>query len=247
MRIAPDGGGKVTCSYNEHTPPWHDRSWQPQFEFAVTQDADAWTAELELPFDIFCKNKTLASEIGFNVRRFRIPGPEVHCWQGTFDKPEDWGTLCGIPPRDSLPAPDYATPQPDPASSAAQWGVTSYRPPSRAQRSFLAEQQGQTVSLGPGSAHPGTTGQVRLELEGFLLAGDPHVCGIIWDLAVDERTGELYVLSDPRRIREAPELRVFDRQGQYLRTIMPFAPTLPQAERPGSLLETGAGRITWSW
>ena len=37
------------------------------------------------------------------------------------------------------------------------------------------------------------------------------------------------MLSDPRRIREAPELRVFDRQGQYLRTIMPFPPTLPRA------------------
>ena len=53
--------------------------------------------------------------------------------------------------------------------------------------------------------------------------------GIIWDLAVNERKGELYVLSDPRRVREAPELRVFDRQGQYLRTIMPFNPTLPRA------------------
>ena len=75
IRITPEDGGKVTCSYNEHMPPWHDRTWQPQFEFAVTQDAAAWTAEFALPFEIFCKNKTLASEIGFNVRRFRIPGP----------------------------------------------------------------------------------------------------------------------------------------------------------------------------
>ena len=106
-------GGKVACSYNEHSPPWHDRTWQPQFEFAVVQDADGWTAEFALPFDIFCKNKTLASEIGFNVRRFRIPGQEVHCWHGTFDQPGDWGILTGIPARDSLPAPDYVVPKPD--------------------------------------------------------------------------------------------------------------------------------------
>jgi hypothetical protein len=31
-------------------------------------------------------------------------------------------------------------------------------------------------------------------------------------------------------VREAPELRVFDRQGRYLRTIMPFNPTLPRAD-----------------
>ena len=49
-----------------------------------------------------------------------------------------------------------------------------------------AEQEGeirkQAIKLGPGSAHPGTTGEVRLELEKFLLDGDPHACGIIWDL-----------------------------------------------------------------
>ncbi len=230
LRVTPEGGGSVTCSYNEHSPPWHDRTWQPQFECAVVQDAGAWTAEFALPFEIFCKNKTLASEIGFNVRRFRIPGQEVHGWHGPFDQPDDWGILAGIPPRDHLPAPDYATPKPDPLSSAGQWGVTTYRPAPLARRSFLAEQQQETIELGPGSAHPGTTGEVRLELEGFLLAGDPHACGIIWDLTVNERTGELYVLCDPRRVREAPELRVFNRQGQYLRTIMPFHPTLPCAD-----------------
>jgi hypothetical protein len=100
--------------------------------------------------------------------------------------------------------------------------------PGRDRRSFLAEQQEQQqIALGPGSAHPGTTGEVRLELEGFLLAGDPHACGIIWDLAVDQRKGELYVLSDPRQVREAPELRVFDRQGRYLRTVMPFLRPCP--------------------
>jgi hypothetical protein len=35
----------------------------------------------------------------------------------------------------------------------------------------------QAIKFGPGSAHPGTTGEVRLELEKFLLDGDPHA----WD------------------------------------------------------------------
>lgn len=229
IRILPNDGGKVYCSYNEHTPPWHDRTWQPQFEFAVEQQADGWTAELALPFEIFCKNKTLAAEIGFNVRRARTSGTEIHCWHGTFDRPEDWGILANIPPRDNLPLPDYAIPKPAPFSSAEQWGVTVYRPPEFSRRSFLAEQGNEVVQLGPDSAHAGTTGEVRIELEGFLLAGDPHNRGIIWDLAVHSATGELYVLSDPRQVREAPDLRVFDRQGQYLRSIMPFSPTLPRS------------------
>jgi hypothetical protein len=229
VRIGPETGGQVACSYHEHSPPWHDRTWQPKFKSATAKGSDGWTAELALPFDIFCKNKTLASEIGFNVRRCRLPGLETHCWQGTFTNPSDWGILAGIPARPSMPAPDYAKPKPDPFSSGAQWGVTVYAPPTIAQRSFLAEERKQTIQLGPGSAHPGTTGEVRLELEGFLLVGDPHARGIIWDLAVDEREGELYVLSDPRRMREAPELRVFDRQGKYLRTIMPFNPSLPRS------------------
>ena len=70
---------------------------------------------------------------------------------------------------------------------------------------------------------------MKLELEGFLLAGDPHARGIIWDLAVDEQKGELYVLSDTRPVRGVAELRVFDRQGKYLRTIMPLNPTLPRS------------------
>jgi sugar lactone lactonase YvrE len=230
IRLTPEDGGKVACSYNEHTPPWHDRTWQPEFEFAVAWEPDGWTAELALPFEIFCKNKTLASEIGFNVRRFRVPGQEIHCWHGAFEHPGDWGTLTGIPARDSLPAPDYAIPKAAPFSSAAQWGVNVYYVPGTERRALLAEQQGQHhIALGPGSAHPGTTGEVRLEFEGFLLAGDPHACGIIWDLAVDPQKGELYVLSDPRQVREAPELRVFDRRGRYLRTVMPFSPALPRA------------------
>ena len=242
IRIMPEKGGIVTCSYNEHTPPWHDRTWQPQFEFAAAQGTDAWTAEFALPLDIFCKNKTLASEIGFNVRRSRIPGQEIHCWHGAFDNPGDWGILTGIAARAGLPAPDYAIPKPAPFSSADQWGVTVYRPPSSARRSFLAEEHEQTISLGPGSAHPGTTGEVRLELEEFLLAGDPHAAGIIWDIAVDQRTGELYVLSDPRPVREAPDLRVFDRQGQYLRTIMPLNPTLPRSKVQDLCAKDGTGR-----
>ena len=42
-----------------------------------------------------------------------------------------------------------------------------------------AEQSGKpAIELGPGSAHPGTTGEVRLELEEFLMDGDPHACGM---------------------------------------------------------------------
>ena len=87
----------------------------------------------------------------------------------------------------------------------------------------LAERE-QVIELGPGSAHPGTTGEVRLELEEFLMAGDPRTHGHIWDLAVDEEKGELYVLSDPRRVRGVEELKVYNRSGEYLRTIMPFNP-----------------------
>ena len=92
-----------------------------------------------------------------------------------------------------------------------------------------AEQSGkpQAIELGPGSAHPGTTGEVRLELEKFLLEGDPHACGIIWDLAVDDKKGELFVLCEPKRVGGVGEVRVFDRSGAYLRTIMPLNPSLP--------------------
>jgi len=91
-----------------------------------------------------------------------------------------------------------------------------------------AEQGGKpAIKLGPGSAHPGTTGEVRLELESFLLDGDPHACGIIWDLTVDEKKGELFVLCEPKRVGGVGEVRVFDRSGAYLRTIMPLNPTLP--------------------
>ncbi len=89
------------------------------------------------------------------------------------------------------------------------------------------ENQKQAIELGPGSAHPGTTAEVRLELEEFFLDGDPHACGIIWDVAMDEEKGELFVLCEPKRVGGVGEVRVFDRSGAYLRTIMPLNPTLP--------------------
>ncbi len=219
IRITPVAGGTVASSYNEHTPPWGDRTWQPPFHSATARGTGVWSTEFALPFNIFNKNKTLASEMGFNIRRSGMPGGEVHCWPGAPANPDEWGLLAGIPSRDSLPRPDYST-----------RGLNRfYRPPNKAGRSFLAEEQRRTISLGPGSAHPGTTGEVKLELEEFLLAGDPHARGIIWDLAVDQEKGELYVLSDTRPVRGVAELRVFDRRGKYLRTIMPFNPTLPRS------------------
>ncbi|MHC4406982.1 MAG: NHL repeat-containing protein [Planctomycetota bacterium] len=104
----------------------------------------------------------------------------------------------------------------------------NYRAPPKAKRTFLAEEEQRTIQLGPGSTHPGTTGEVRLELEGFLLEGDPHARGFIWDLVVDEQKGELYVLFDARPARGSAELRVYDRRGEYLRTIVPLNPTLPR-------------------
>jgi len=219
IRITREGGGKVACSYNEHVPPWGDRTWQPPFNAAVAKGAGVWSAEFALPFNIFLKNKTLASEIGFNICRSGLPGGETHCWQGTSANPEMWGTLSGIPARVGLPRPEYST-----------RGLNRfYRPPSKANISFLAEEAERSISLGAGSAHAGTTGEVALELEGFLLAGDPHARGIIWDMSVDEQKGELYVLSDTRPVRGVAELRVFDRQGEYLRTMMPLNPILPRS------------------
>jgi hypothetical protein len=174
---------------------------------------------LALPFEIFNKNKTLASQIGFNVRRAGMPGDETHSWCGASSNPGEQGILTGIPARDNLPGPEYST-------RGLEFS-RFYRPPNKAGRAFLAEEQRRTIELGPGSAHAGTTGEVKLELEGFLLAGDPHARGIIWDLAVDEQKGELYVLADTRPVRGVAELRVFDRRGNYLRTIMPLNPTLP--------------------
>ena len=91
------------------------------------------------------------------------------------------------------------------------------------------EIQKQAIELSSGSTHPGTTGEVKLELEEFFLEGDPHACGIIWDVAVDEQKGELFVLCEPKRVGGVGEVRVFDRSGAYKRTIMPLNPTLPYA------------------
>ena len=178
IRISPEGGGTLACSYNEHTPPWRDRTWQPQFKSAVAKGTGAWAAEFALPLNTFNKNKTLASKIGLNIIRTEMPGGETHCWGGTPTNLDEWGILTGIPPRESLPGPDYSSPH-----------TSHYNVPSKAQRSLLAEERGRPIQLGPGSAHAGTTGEVQLELEGFLLKGDPHARGIIWDLAVNEKTG----------------------------------------------------------
>ena len=217
IRITPEDGGRLACSYNEHAPPWCDRTWQPKFKSAVAKGTGAWAAEFALPLNIFNKNKTLSSEIGFNIRRSGMPGGETHCWQGTFANPGHGGTLTGIPVRERLPKPEYVKP------------YRNYRVPPKSKRSFLAEEERRTLRLGPGSTHPDTTGEVKLELEGFLLAGDPHARGFIWDLAVDEQNGELFVLFDARLARGLAELRVYDRQGEYLRTIMPLNPNLPHS------------------
>ncbi|MHC4402045.1 MAG: sugar-binding protein, partial [Planctomycetota bacterium] len=200
VRITPEDGGKVACSYNEHDPPWYDRTWQPRFKFAAAKRTGMWAVELALPLEIFNKNKTLASEIEFNVSRSGMPGGEIHSCHGTPANPDEWGILAGIPSRDRLPKPDYVKP-------AGQFSRL-YRAANRDRRSFLAEQEEQTIPLGPGSAHPVTTGEVMLELEGFLMEGDPHAMGFVWDLAVDERTGELYVLFDPRLARGLTEVRM---------------------------------------
>ena len=150
IRITPDGGGTVASSYHEHTPPWGDRTWQPQFESAAARGAGAWAAELALPLDIFRKNKILASRIGFHLRRSGMPGGETHCWGGAPGSPREWGLLTGIPARDDLPPPDYST-----------RGLSRfYQPPNKARTAFLAGEQSQPIPLGPGSAHPGTTGEV---------------------------------------------------------------------------------------
>jgi hypothetical protein len=95
----------------------------------------------------------------------------------------------------------------------------------------------QQMALGPGSSHPGTTGEVRIELEGFLMGADPHARGVVWDLAVNEKSGELYVLSVPR-VRAVPELNVFDREGRHLRCILPFNPTLRKEQVKDLVLGT---------
>jgi len=219
IRLANKNKGEIFSSYNEYDPPWQDRTWQPQFEFAVTNAAGLWVAEFALPLNVLNKNKTLASEIGFNIRRSGMAGGETHSWHGATTNPGEWGILTGIPARENLPPPEYG----------AHGLNRFFRLPNKTATSALAEASRRTIELGPGSAHPGTTGEVKLELEGFLLMGDPHARGMIWDMAVDESKGELYVLADTRPVRGVAEVRVFDRQGRYLRTIMPLNPNLAPA------------------
>ena len=160
IRVAPATAG-VTSSYNEHDPPWIDQTWQPAIKAVIAKGQGAWTAELALPLVALCKNKKLASEVGLNIRRSGMPGGETHCWQGPGADPNEWAVLTGIPPRENLPGPEYSV-----------HGLSRfYRPPNRAGRSFLAEQCQRTISLGPGSAHPGSTGEVKLELEGVSFGG----------------------------------------------------------------------------
>jgi len=217
--------GIKQISYNEHWPPWHDRWWGPRYtegpryRSAAATNATGWTAEFALPFNIFDRNKTLTAEIGFNIRRYDARCGQTLCWHGDFLSPSDAGILSGIPARDRFPPVRYVN-------------VIAPGTPARGQLLNLPAKEiipQEPLRLGPGSAHPGTTGEVRIELEGFLLAGDPHTRAAIWDLAVSEKKGELYVLSWSR-IRGAAEVQVFDRQGEYLRTIMPFNPTLPAAD-----------------
>ncbi len=61
IRITSEDGGEVASSYNEHTPPWLDRTWQPQFKFATAKGTSGWAVELALPFEIFNNNTRLGS------------------------------------------------------------------------------------------------------------------------------------------------------------------------------------------
>ncbi|MBL7037466.1 MAG: hypothetical protein ISR77_02500 [Pirellulaceae bacterium] len=217
--------GTVDASYNEHFPPWHDPTWsrrKPRFQCSTAVGENEWSAEFSLPFDIFDKTKTLTSEIGFNIRRHDASAEQTCCWCGAFSNPAEAGLLTGIPAREGFPVPPlsgYAGCYRLDGGYRQGFNLPSDTSPG-------AEEQ-RPIPLGPGSSHPGTTGEVRIELEEFLLGGNVHARALIWDLAVDEKKGELYVLSAARR-KSAIELRVFGRQGKYLRTIMPFNPTLPR-------------------
>jgi len=223
--IAVTQKGTVDASYNEHFPPWHDPTWnrrKPRFQCATATGEGGWSAEFSLPFEISDKNKTLTSEIGFNIRRHDASGGQACCWCGTFSNPAEAGLLTGIPAREDFPVPPFSD------------YTGCYRLDGGYRQGFniptdtaAAGAEDQPIPLGPGSAHLGTTGEVRIELEEFLLGDNFHARALIWDLAVDEKNGELYVLSAARR-KSAIELRVFDRQGEYLRTIMPFNPALPR-------------------
>ena len=218
-----DGKKGFISSYNEQDPHWNDVTWRPAFTFATAGADKGWAAEFKLPFVIFSKNKMVAPEIGFDLKRSGMAGNEVHCWRGGFSDVVRSGILKGIPALSNVPGPEYST------EAIPGFRNRFVRPLNKTGRDFLAKEGTQTLQLGPGSSHPCTTGEVTLELEKMLMAGSPHARGIIWDLAVDKDKGELYVLSDTRLVRGVAELRVFDRKGQYLRTVMPVNPTLPSS------------------
>ena len=102
-------------------------------------------------------------------------------------------------------------------------------PTARAGDRFWPKKQEQTIRLGTRFRSPRHDGRGEAGTGGVPAGGRSSCAGIIWDLAVDEQKGELYVLSDPRPVQGSAELRVFDRQGEYLRTIMPLNPTLPRS------------------
>ena len=215
--------GAVEASYNERRPPWHDSTWnrrKPRYRCAEAVGEDGWSAEFSLPLKIFDKNKTLTSQIGFNIRRHDARAAQTHCWHGEFSNPAEAGLLSGIPAREHFPVPPLAK------YTGTSRNDDGYRPSFNIRPDTApAPAEDRPIRLGPGSTHLSTTGEVRIELESFLLGGNVHARALIWDLAVDEKKGELYVLSAPRR-KSSIELRVFDRNGKYLRTIMPLNPTL---------------------
>jgi len=67
------------------------------------------------------------------------------------------------------------------------------------------------IELGPGSSHPCTTGEVRLELEDIYLDGAPHAYGFIWDIAIDEKKGEVCIsdIADDMQIPASIVVSVF--------------------------------------
>lgn len=212
----------VVTSYNEHRPPWHDPTWnrrRPRFQFRTARTDAQWSAEFLLPLGIFDKNRELTSTIGLNIRRFDAGSGQLSCWHGDFNNPADAGVLTGLPPQ------QFAVPPLTNYAGMYQFDG-GYRqgfnaPPDTGPSGPDAP----PIELGPGSAHPGTTGEVRIELEEFLMGDNVHARALIWDLAVNEKTGELYILSEARRKSDI-QLRVFNRHGEYLRTLMPLNPTL---------------------
>ncbi len=217
--------GTVEASYNEHSPPWQDLTWnrrKPRFRAVTAVTEEGWSAEFSLPLAIFDKNKTLGPGMGFNVRRFEAGTGQTQSWCGEFSNPADAGVLAGIPAREG-----FAVPPPTNYAGCYRLDGGYRQGFNILPNSGPAGTGKPAIRLGPGSTHPGATGEVRIELEEFLLGGNVHARSLIWDLAVDEKKGEVYVLSAARR-KSAIELRVFDRGGKYLRTVMPFNPSLPR-------------------